>query len=72
MAKKEIKDEKIIQSVRQLFELAQTKSKNNVFEKSSDLNISRKDLETIITIVDASIMQAFTLGISNTVKEIQR
>ena len=72
MAKKEIKDEKIIQSVRQLFELAQTKSKNNVFEKSNELNISRKDLETIITIVDASIMQAFALGISNTVKDIKR
>ena len=67
-----IKDSQIILSVKELVELIQIQTKNNIVEKSRDLTIDKKDLAAIVSVADASIMNAFTVGIDNVVKNIKK
>ena len=72
MSSKSIKDSKIILSVKELVELIQIQTKNNIVEKSRELSITKNDLAAIVSITDASIINAFTNGIDNVVKNIKK
>jgi transposase len=67
-----IKDSQVISSVKELIELIQIQTKNNIVEKSRDLSIEKKDLAAIVSVVDASIVNAFTNGIDNVVRNIKK
>ena len=67
-----IKDSQVISSVKELIELIQIQTKNNIVEKSRDLSIEKKDLAAIVSVVDASIVNAFTSGIDNVVRNIKK
>ena len=67
-----IKDSQVITSVKELVELIQIQTKNNIVEKSRDLSIDKKDLAAIVSVVDASIINAFTSGIDNVVRNIKK
>ena len=66
-----ISERQIIASVKQLVDLIQIQTKNNLVEKSRDLTVERKDLEAMVSIIDASIMNAFTSGIDRVVSDIK-
>ena len=62
----------ITSSLRQLVELMQVQTKNNLVAKSKDIKLERDQLEKIANIVDASIMNAFTRGIDSVLEKIVR
>tara|TARA_B100001093_G_C25951074_1_gene645068 strand:- start:179 stop:409 length:231 start_codon:yes stop_codon:yes gene_type:complete len=66
-----VTERQIITSVKQLVDIIQLQTKNNLVEKSRELTVDRNELEAMISIIDASIMNAFTSGIDRVVKDIK-
>ena len=58
---------KAIQAIAVLVDFIKTKTKNNIFEYSKNLNLDKDELQRLVNIIDASISQAFTTAIDTTV-----
>ena len=71
MKKEKISDTKIITSIREMIEVMQIKVKNNIIEKSRELDISRKDLSTLAEVIDSTMMNSFSDSVEYTVSKIK-
>jgi hypothetical protein len=65
-------DAQIINAVKQLVDVIQIQTKNNLVEKSRDLRLTKSDLNAIVSITEASINNAFTSSIDSVLKALKR
>ena len=61
---------KVATSVASLIDVIKTQLKNNIIEKSSELNLDRENIEKICMIMDASITNTFVNGVESILKNV--
>lgn len=63
---------KVATSVANLVDVIKTQLKNNLIEKSSDLDLDREKIEKICLLADASITNTFVNGVESILKNVDK